>query len=850
MSERESRTSSDLAGVPQRLGEFVLGERLGSGGMGVVHRAFQPSLGRDVALKLIRPEHLYFGQARERFRREVEAAARLEHPGIVRVYAAGEDGGVPFCAMERVDGLSLDRLLALLRDREPRALDERTARAAVRDASGPGRPDAGEPRGLRWSELCCRWLCDLALAVDHAHRHGVVHRDLKPSNVMVTADLEVKLLDFGLASTREAVSITRTGSRLGSLPYMAPEQLAGDAAAIDERTDVYALGVTLHEMLTLQSPFFRGGESEERTRQQILDGTAPSIRSLNPAVSWDAETVCAVAMDLDPGRRYRSAADLARDMHNVLERRPIEARRPGAVRRLRRWTQRRPAWAVGIVLGSLLLVIGPTAFAIRERIVRAEIDQARPAVEIELETQGAILGFLNRDLLAAVAPDEVGRSASVRQVLDVAAQRIEGRFPDRPYVEAAVRGTIAKTYMLLGRHDEAEPHLLRAVELFDRHRGPTHEHTLEARRNLASLYRRQDRLTEAESVGREVVDVLVASRGREDQATLIARNNLGLTLIGLGRYDEAEALLTDVVETRLRLLGEEHRHTLASMANLGLMYYKSRRFELAEPWWRRELAGSRKTMDPDHPDLLISLNNWANVQDALGHHAEALAAQEELVARNEAINGPRHPATIRQVINVGTILMKQRDADAEGWFDDALARCRNLPGGHDLVVAARTRLAMLYSRSGRTEEALAMADEILEIHRAAPVPNLERVVSAEHLRIRCLMDARSWSEAEAQCRRTLDGGARGGASDGFVSAIWVMHGQCLEKLERYGEAAASLERGYEMMQALSPRHPRLSVVLDDLVRVHEAWNKPAEADAWREAKRAWQAASSQKQATR
>lgn len=364
-------------GFPERLGDFRLIERLGSGGMGVVYLAEQLGLGRRVALKLLRPGERYFGPSRARFRREVAAVARLAHPGIVAVHTVGEEEGLPFLAMEFVAGISLDQVLDAVATRRPQELSARDMREVVArrlgelEVAGPFAWDERFWSGS-WVELCLRIARTVAEALEHAHTRGVLHRDLKPSNVMVTPEGRVVLLDFGLASLSDADRLTRSGAQLGSLPYMPPEQVEGGGHVPDDAGDVYGVGVTLYELLALRPPW--KGKAGELARR-ITAGGAPAIRSLNPSVSADAESVVAVAMEVDPRRRYGSAAALARDLTNVLELRPIEARPAGAWVRARRWARRTPGAASAAVLAVLLVVGGPLGYAWLEHRRRVEAQE-------------------------------------------------------------------------------------------------------------------------------------------------------------------------------------------------------------------------------------------------------------------------------------------------------------------------------------------------------------------------------------------------------------------------------------------------------------------------------------------
>ncbi|MEZ5964175.1 MAG: protein kinase [Planctomycetota bacterium] len=390
-----------VGGIPEVLGDFRLGTRLGGGGMGVVYLAEQLSVARRVALKLVRPELLLFPGARERFQREVEAVGRLQHPGIVAVHTVGEASGVPFFAMEKVDGCSAAELIADLRAR--RAEQPSGARAADFVASRSGVPITTSGRAFfdqDWVSLCLDVAQQVAEALEHAHARGVVHRDVKPSNIMLTADGRARLIDFGVSSRegsdRDGDKMTRTGAAVGSLPYMSPEQVEG--RALDARTDVYSLGVTLYELLTLQDAFY--GQSYEDVRRLVLEARPRPIRSLNSRVSWEAEVVCATAMAPEPERRYASAAALARDLEAVRTHRPIAARPAGPWRRLRRVVRRNPSRAalVGVLALAVPAVtgLGGYVLASADDVQAAKQAQRRRDTDQEL-ARGMLAGFSNAE---------------------------------------------------------------------------------------------------------------------------------------------------------------------------------------------------------------------------------------------------------------------------------------------------------------------------------------------------------------------------------------------------------------------------------------------------------------------
>jgi serine/threonine protein kinase len=366
-----------LVAIPDRLGEFRLLRQIGRGGMGVVYLAEQTSLQREVALKLVHPELLVFRQARERFRREVLAVARLQHPGIVPILTSGEAEGIPFYAMELVAGASLAEVRNELAGSAPTDLDGAALRAALQRAMAKKQDDtpvqAAPVFQGAWAPVCCRLVLGAARALQHAHEQRVLHRDLKPSNLLLTASGEVRIIDFGLASAEGEQRITRSQTTLGSLPYMAPEQLRGEIDRVDVPSDIYALGVTLYELLTLTLPY---GDGSGTTRERILAGLAEMPARRNPIVHADAEAICLKAMDLDPARRYGSAAELAEDLEAFLAHRSVRARRPSWSLRAIRWSRRHPGLAAAAALAFVVLVPGPLLFGLQQSAAAARIQRA------------------------------------------------------------------------------------------------------------------------------------------------------------------------------------------------------------------------------------------------------------------------------------------------------------------------------------------------------------------------------------------------------------------------------------------------------------------------------------------
>ena len=359
--------------MPERFGNYRLVRQLGSGGMGIVWLAIDESLQREVALKMIRPERMWFDNAHERFRREVGAVARLRHPGCVQILQVGEVGDVPFFAMEHIPGASCDQVVKMLRETglPPARLGGRDLAAALRARNSTVDSGASELFAGSWTEVAVRIALAAAEALAHAHARRVVHRDLKLGNLMLTPEGRVVIIDFGLALAEGSSPLTRQGTLLGSVPYMAPEQLRGEADAIGEGTDVYALGICLHELLALAPAF--AASSEQRLRGDILAGARASLRRHNPEVGGDLEVVVARATHLDRERRYPSASHLAADLAAVLQDRPIQARRDALGMRVLRWARQHRAIATALALLLLGALVLPTAISLA---IASQRDQA------------------------------------------------------------------------------------------------------------------------------------------------------------------------------------------------------------------------------------------------------------------------------------------------------------------------------------------------------------------------------------------------------------------------------------------------------------------------------------------
>jgi serine/threonine protein kinase/Flp pilus assembly protein TadD len=811
------------------LGEFRLLCEIGRGGMGIVYEAEQLSLGRRVALKVLPlaatmdPRHL------QRFQNEARAAASLHHEHIVPVYAVGCERAVHFYAMQFIEGRSLAAVIAA----------QDSASRAQEPSNAAGGPDTGAvaaastlagPRDTAYFRRCAEWGRQAAEALEHAHALGIVHRDIKPANLIVDAQGKLWVTDFGLAQCRDQPGLTMTGDLVGTLRYMAPEQALAQRDLVDHRADVYSLGATLYELLTLQ-PVFSASNREELLRQVAFEEPT-SPRRIDRAIPLDLETIVLKAIAKNPAERYATAQAMADDLGRYLEDKPIAATRPTMVQRARRWCGRHRAlvWsaaacaimAVTAVAGSIGWVTGDQAarraiaeekagLAFDDSLVFQQQDKWFEALSAIQRAEGLLAGDVSGEALERVRRRrlELELVAALDKIqLDSSAALRDGAFDiaprDAAYMHAfrdhGIDPTTAKT------EDAADfirtrsicPQLAAALDdwaIVCRNTRPKDDTTW---RNLLAIARAADpdrlrnQVRDAlEKRDQRALEKLAAS----DQAITLPPSTLLLVVRVLRGIQAAEPgkardePAPQPVATRL-LRQAQRKHPHDFWLNMELAWHLAS--ARSPQWWAEAIRcySVARALRPHsalvHVSLSYALLSAGRVDDAVACCEEALRLEPDLA--------PAHN-------NLGYALRLQGELDrAIRCYDDAIRLQPRLASAHD-------NLGNALKEKGQWDRAEKAYREALRLKPGDP--------RAEHNLAILLHDRGNREEALARFEKI----ARLKPMDAPAQSNY---GATLMGVGRLTEAEAAHRKAIELSPRFAKAHSNLGAVLRRQGRLNEA----------------------------
>jgi len=533
------RGDASAPGTPQKIGKYTIKREIARGGMGVVYEAIQEEPRRTVAVKIMK-ETIGDEEALQRFRYEAQLLARLRHPGIAQVYEAGthdlETGSVPYFAMEYIPN----------------------ARPLTEFA-------VAKKLGVRERLALFARVCD---AVHHGHQRGIVHRDLKPSNILVDSNGRPRIIDFGVARSVDsdmAAVQTQVGQLIGSLQYMSPEQFDADPNDIDTRSDVYALGVILYELLCDKLPYDVSSSTIVEAAKMVREYTPPKLSDTSSA-DGDVETIASKALEKDRDQRYQSAHGMAADIRRYLNDEPISARPPSVAYQMRVFARRNKALITSgaVVLVALIVAttVSTTAWlrAERER-ARAEEQGARTLAAVE---------FLQNTMSRAV-PREYGENATLRNVLDKASESCGSAFSNDPSIEADLRETLGWAYISVAELGKSEAQFKETVDLRRGIHGAHHQVTIDALSSLNRLYSIRGETKERQGVLEEILEAETAMYGWDHEETVGTRLTLASVFVQNGEFEKARHTAQEVYEAHHRESGYESEGTVDALVLLALI---------------------------------------------------------------------------------------------------------------------------------------------------------------------------------------------------------------------------------------------------------------------------------------
>ncbi|HEV8060357.1 MAG TPA: tetratricopeptide repeat protein [Gemmataceae bacterium] len=728
---------------PEHRERYTLTRLHAEGGIGQVWLARDSDLSREVALKELKPERAENPGQWDRFLEEARLTSQLQHPGIVPVYelARRSDSQQPFYTMRFVKGRTL-----------------RDAIKTYHEHRAAGVAELLEGRAL------IEAFVGVCHAIAYAHSRGVIHRDLKPQNVVLGDFGEVIVLDWGLAKVIDhpegsldspPVVAGNQGQRddtvqghvLGTPAYMSPEQAAGRVDLIGRSSDVYGLGAILFQILTDKPPFT--GSSTDEVLQRVRSIAPPAPRELAADVPPALEAVCLRALAKFPQDRYASAEDLGNEIKRWLADEPVRAYREPVLVRAGRWARRHRTAVASVAVLLVTLVVASSV-----GMVLVTREKNRTAQQAAISR--ALNDFLNDDLLAQADPRRMpDKDLKVRTLLDRAKERLDGRFPHQPVVEARVRNTLGSAYLSLGDFVTAES-LLRAARALYESNLPAEDRTrLRSNAELGfALFKlgspdAEKLLSETLAVQKRVLDA-------DDPDALRTMIVLAHVLDDRPPYEESQKIYEEVLAAEKRTLGDTDPATLMTQTDLAVNLKRRGHSEDARKLLEDTLATQKRTLKPNDLDLLSSMNNLASALESLGRYAESLKVSSELLPLQKQSLPVDHPDIANSMMSIANNLSKlgQYEQSLKMFEETIAVQKRSLPDGHQRTLVTMRGYANLLSRQGHREKARTVFEETISIQeRTLPPGDPQTLATMRDLGI--LLDVMGQSEAALKLKEKI-----------------------------------------------------------------------------------------------
>lgn len=799
---------------PPEIPGFTVCERVGSGGMGIVFRAVQHTVNREVAIKTL-PATFDQPERRIRLRREAQAAGRLNHPGIVQVIDSGEVSGVAFIVQEYLpDGSLEDRI--------------------------DGNPWEAQPA----AEL----LSEVTRALAHAHENGVLHRDLKPGNILFRDD-QPQLADFGLAKLLDDTQeITATAAAMGTPAYMSPEQASGKSSAIGPKSDIFSLGVILYELLTAVRPFRASTAVETLRLIDELDPVPP--RRLVPTIPVDLETICLKCLEKSPDGRYESAQELADDLQRFLSDHPIQARRATLLQKTAKWIRREPGLAAlsGILMVAMLGLIGVWArFTAKLTDVNTELSTTNGKLikaneDLETQTKLAVEKaelaenslqvanenrriaddvntFLQQDLLGQATAGaqmdwltSIGQSSlnykrdpTVRDLLLRATERVNSSdaLKGQEIVRAELLVTIAEAWHNLGDYGTAISNLQKAEHLFSSADGEHAAALWRCQRLLGNASVAHGQYDSSAEVFSRALDVAAKTFGTASvEFQLTSLDASASVLYRTSKSEEIEAALTDAKKALgflQELLPANSSEVIRATSLLGHMYTSLERSAEALPLFVAVSEAADIVLGPNHP---VSLNARFELGKAYAgnlQYEKAAEIKQDVWQTAAEVLGAEHPTTLVYQFAASDGLRERRQRE-EGvqLAEDAFEQLEShYPDAHPILMKCRQQLSEAYAFADQHESALRVAQERAAIATREWGPDSKAAVVSDVLVARRLTDAGKGDESLALMKEILSRKHIRERYPVVYTESQRDYGQALEAAGKLDEAEAVLRSAYD-----------------------------------------------------
>jgi len=742
---------------------------LGSGANGKVFLGYQISKKRKVAIKI--PMMFLSQEQLQRFAHESHLLARLSHKNIAQLYETGfiESDELPFIVMEHINGTSIQQY----------CLDNKLKKKQI-----------------------IQLFYQVLDAVQYAHNRGIVHRDIKPENILVTNQGDVKLLDFGIASTTEnstqhLTQLTKTGEIVGTLAYMSPEQVSGNS--IDTRTDVYSLGVVLYQLLSNALPHKLDANQIFLAISKIIEDLPKKLSLQNSEVDSDLTNIVHHAIEKNPDQRYQSPREFKKDLDNYLHGNVISVKNNTLWQNIKYISKKHKALVTGSILAVLGLITGlvfAVSFAIKEQ-------QARKIAETNAKTSAHTANFINEILISADPDNIYGEELTVLQVIDNAEATIKNELSGEEAVEANIRTTLSSVYTSLGQYEKAQKQIDTVESLLT---GLT-EMTDYIDFHFAIRFI-QSKMYLAQNKNQENLSLLTElAKTTENHELYQAKTQaaLGNAYIASSELDKAKPILTGILEANYPAENKELNEVkLFAQNSYAILLTQTGEFEKAKEILEKLLQKRIQTKGEQHVQTLSVLNSLATVETNLGNLDKAQSLIEQVILYREKALGKLHLSTLLSKVNLISVLVTNNKLDlADNKSKLLLAEMESELGPlHERTLQLKNIRAYLLEDLGKIDEAEQLYRSTLDAYAERGISRGAELFALQNNLAMLLMNKNELDESYALFNQLLDN-VKGILGDEHIYyAIFLgNYGELLLKQKKFDQARPLLQNSYEKLAA-------------------------------------------------